>query len=148
MDSAALVSLIEKLDDDIDDLEEALLPLIETSIAETAGKMPLLDRAKFYALTTYAIESIIFCFIRLNGADAKQHPVFRELTRVKQYFDKIKEIETGPEKRENMSLDKAAASRIVKHALANQSNTNPKKNTHIRFDQSEQSLKKRKADEA
>jgi exosome complex protein LRP1 len=134
MDSAALVSLIEKLDDDIDDLEEALLPLIETSIAETAGKMPLLDRAKFYALTTYAIESIIFCslsfgdvtqrerlmivgFIRLNGADAKQHPVFRELTRVKQYFDKIEEIETGPEKRENMSLDKAAASRIVKHAL-------------------------------
>jgi exosome complex protein LRP1 len=48
--------------------------------------------------------------------DAKQHPVFRELTRVKQYFEKIKALETEPEER-SMTLDKAAANRFIKHGL-------------------------------
>lgn len=48
--------------------------------------------------------------------DAKQHPVFRELTRVKQYFEKIKLLETEPEER-TMALDKAAAGRFIKHGL-------------------------------
>lgn len=48
--------------------------------------------------------------------DAKQHPVFRELTRVKQYFEKIKVLETEPEERP-MALDKAAAGRFIKHGL-------------------------------
>ena len=55
----------------------------------------------------------------MNGVDAKEHPVFKELQRVKQYFDKIKEAEEGTTKpRENLSLNKSAARRIVQHALA------------------------------
>lgn len=61
MDSAGLVALIEKLDDDLDDLEDVLLPLIKEPLVEMAGKLPLLDRAKLYVLATYAIESILFC---------------------------------------------------------------------------------------
>jgi exosome complex protein LRP1 len=61
MDSAGLVALIEKLDDDLDDLEDVLLSLIKEPLVETAGKLPLLDRAKLYVLATYAIESIFFC---------------------------------------------------------------------------------------
>lgn len=48
--------------------------------------------------------------------DAKQHPVYRELTRVRQYYDKIKALETEPEQR-TMVLDKAAAGRFIKHGL-------------------------------
>ena len=55
-------------------------------------------------------------YLRLHGVDAKQHPVFRELTRVKQYFEKIKALETEPEER-SMTLDKAAANRFIKHGL-------------------------------
>lgn len=54
-------------------------------------------------------------FVRLNGINAKEHPVYRELTRVKQYFDKIKDIEFPAQK--IMELDKPAAARIIKHAL-------------------------------
>jgi exosome complex protein LRP1 len=58
-------------------------------------------------------------YLRLNGVQAKEHPVFKELTRVKQYFEKIKVAEAGPTKpRENISLNKQAAGRIIKHALA------------------------------
>lgn len=42
--------------------------------------------------------------------------MFRELTRVKQYFEKIKALETEPEKR-TMTLDKQAAGRFIKHGL-------------------------------
>lgn len=61
METTDLVPLIEQLDDDIDDLEEALGFLLQGSLSNTAGKLPLLDKAHLYVLVTYAIESIIFC---------------------------------------------------------------------------------------
>jgi exosome complex protein LRP1 len=45
---------------------------------------------------------------------AKEHAIFVELTRVKQYFAKIKLAENGPEKRE-VVLNKAVAGRFLKH---------------------------------
>lgn len=61
MDITDLVPLIESLDDNLDDLEEALEPLLQSAISDTAGKLPLLDKAQLYVLVTYAIESILFC---------------------------------------------------------------------------------------
>ena len=131
MDPIDLMPLIEQLDDNIDDLEEALSPLLQGSLSDTAGKLPLLDKAQLYVLTTFAIESVLFCkamfhltfsftdilaYLRLNEVNAKEHPVFRELARVKQYFAKITEAESGSIKRA-ASLDKPAAGRFIKHAL-------------------------------
>lgn len=61
METAGLINFIEQLDDNIDDLEEALAPLLKKALSDTAGKLPLLDKAHFYVLITYAIESILFC---------------------------------------------------------------------------------------
>jgi len=55
-------------------------------------------------------------YLRLNGTNAKEHPVFRELTRVKQYFEKIKLAESAGAK-PTTQIDKAAAGRFIKHAL-------------------------------
>lgn len=61
MDTSKVLSLVEQLDDEVDDLEEALEPLLKTALSETSSKLPLLDKAKLYVLVTYAIESILFC---------------------------------------------------------------------------------------
>jgi exosome complex protein LRP1 len=61
MDASKVLSLLEQLDEEIDDLEELLTPLVATALSDTASKLPLLDKAKLYVLVTYAIESIIFC---------------------------------------------------------------------------------------
>ena len=61
MESVDLVPLIEQLDDNIDDLEESLMPFIKGALSDTAGTLPLLDKAQLYVVVTYAIESIIFC---------------------------------------------------------------------------------------
>lgn len=117
MDTADLQPLVEDLTDDIDALEESLAPLLNTALSASTSKLPLLDKSKLYVLATYAIESLLFSYLRLNGVNAKEHPIFTELTRVKQYFEKIKTAESAGVKR-NTTLDKGAAGRFVKHALA------------------------------
>lgn len=67
-------------------------------------------------ITHWKSTDFLTAYLRLRGVDAKQHPVFRELTRVKQYFEKIKALETEPEQR-TMTLDKVAAGRFIKHGL-------------------------------
>lgn len=61
MEAADLVSLIEGLDENVDDLKEALAPFLQTSLTENAAKLPVLDKAQLYVLITYAIESLLFC---------------------------------------------------------------------------------------
>ncbi|GFF27137.1 nuclear nucleic acid-binding protein C1D [Aspergillus udagawae] len=117
MEAADLLPLLEQLDDNVDDLEEVLKPILESPVSETSKKLPVLDKAKFHVLVTYALESLIFSYLRLHGVNAKEHPVFRELTRVKQYFGKIQALEAEPEQR-TMTLDKEAAGRFIKHGLA------------------------------
>ncbi|CAP86089.1 hypothetical protein E8E15_008880 [Penicillium rubens] len=117
MDPTDLLPLLEQLDDNVDDLEAVLEPLLTSTLVKSSNKLPVMDKAKLHVLITYTLESLIFSYLRLHGVDAKQHPVFRELTRVKQYFEKIKALETEPEER-SMTLDKAAASRFIKHGLS------------------------------
>ncbi|KAI1811676.1 Sas10/Utp3/C1D family-domain-containing protein [Poronia punctata] len=116
MDPANILPSLERLDDAVDTLEETLQPLIN-NMTDVATKLPLLDKAKFYVLVTYSIESMLFSSLRLNSVDAKEHPVFKELLRVRQYFDKIKNIEFPPQKPEQ-NLNKEAAIRFIRSDLA------------------------------
>lgn len=50
--------------------------------------------------------------------------MFRELTRVRQYFEKIKALET-PQEKPSMTLDKQAAGRFIKHGLVSTSRVPP-----------------------
>lgn len=61
MEASDLIPLLERLEDNLDDLEEVLQPLLEQSLSETSKKLPLLDKAKLHVLLTYALESLIFC---------------------------------------------------------------------------------------
>lgn len=59
-DIPTIAPLVEKLDSQLDKLEDALEPLLG-NLSEMASQLPLLDRAKLYSLTAYAIESLLFC---------------------------------------------------------------------------------------
>jgi len=62
-------------------------------------------------------DPICIAYLRLNGVKAREHPVFKELTRVKQYFGKIKAAEAPSSERPVISLDKQAAARFIKAGL-------------------------------
>lgn len=61
MEVADLLPLVERLEDNVDDLEEILQPLLESSLVETSKRLPLLDKAKLHVLVTYTLESLLFC---------------------------------------------------------------------------------------
>jgi exosome complex protein LRP1 len=117
MDSSDVKELVEDMSGSIDDLEASLAPLLNATLSSSTSKLPLLDKAKLYVLATYAIDSVLFSYIRLNGKNVKDHPVVQEIMRVRSYFNKIKEVEAGPVQR-NTTLDKDAAARFIKHGLA------------------------------
>ncbi|KAH8661886.1 Sas10/Utp3/C1D family-domain-containing protein [Xylariales sp. PMI_506] len=148
MDVTDILPQLERLDGEIDDAEEVLEPLLG-NLAEVASKLPLLDKAKLYVLITYALESMLFSSLRLNGVDAKEHPVFKELTRVRQYFEKIKNIENPPPKPEQ-SLNKEAAIRFIRSDLADNKEANTKLSELIAKERAKAAVKaamgKRKAD--
>lgn len=71
MDTSRMLSSLEQLDDEIDDLEDSLTPFLHTNVSDLASKLPLLDKAKLYVLVTYAIESMLFCKSdRMTRADS------------------------------------------------------------------------------
>lgn len=61
MEVSDLLPLVEQLDDNVDDLEEAIAPLLNQPLTEISKKLPVLDKAKLHVVTTYALESLIFC---------------------------------------------------------------------------------------
>ncbi|RMD44887.1 hypothetical protein DV735_g356, partial [Chaetothyriales sp. CBS 134920] len=126
--TAEILPYLDHLEDNLDGLEESLNAFLPgESVAATAKALPLIDRAKLHVTVAYAIESLIFSYLRLHNLSPHSHPVFKELARVKSYFDKIKEIENarseaagGGSKKPDaaIALDKLAAERVIKHALA------------------------------
>ncbi|ETS84241.1 hypothetical protein PFICI_02266 [Pestalotiopsis fici W106-1] len=124
MDVTDILPQLERLDGEIDNLEEVLEPLLG-SLPEVASKLPLLDKSKLYVLVAYALESMLFSSLRLNGVNAKEHAVFTELTRIRQYFEKIKNIENPPPK-PDQSLNKEAAIRFIRADLADNKEVNTK----------------------
>lgn len=54
--------------------------------------------------------------LRLNGVETKNHAIFTELTRVKQYMEKIQKLEAPPQEREN-TVNTEAAARVIKSGL-------------------------------
>jgi exosome complex protein LRP1 len=54
--------------------------------------------------------------LRLNEVDARKHPIFTELTRVKQYFEKIQKLEAPVEER-TATVDTQAAIRFIRSDL-------------------------------
>lgn len=61
VEAGDLEGLFEDLKGNIDDLENALAPLLSSTVADVASKLPLLDKAKLQVMVTYAIESLLFC---------------------------------------------------------------------------------------
>ena len=78
MDAADLISLVEHLEDNIDELEENLEPLLSAALTATTQKLPVLDKAKLYVLIVYSIESLLFCefesrFHSTSSSNQPQH---------------------------------------------------------------------------
>ena len=132
MDVSDITPQLEQLEEELNKAQETFGPLLG-DIGDISSKLPLLDKAKLYVLVSYTIESLLFCkfcsfrpsshsltpneaALRLNGVETKNHAIFTELTRVKQYMEKIQKLETPAPAREN-TVNTEAAARFIKSDL-------------------------------
>ncbi|KAI0347978.1 hypothetical protein BDW22DRAFT_1384967 [Trametopsis cervina] len=107
---------ISALDQSLDELEAQLEPLFAQTLPETLVGLEKIQQAKLQVALPYLVYDLVFIYLKTRGIDPKTHPVVAELDRVRQYFEKIKNAE-NPATR-TLVLDKGAAGRFIKHAIA------------------------------
>ncbi|KAH9837349.1 uncharacterized protein C8Q71DRAFT_597725 [Rhodofomes roseus] len=142
-DSQRLRAKVAALNGSMDDLETQLEPLLAQTLPESLVGLETIQQAKLQVALPYLVYDLIFIYLKTRGIDPKTHPVISELDRIRQYFDKIKNAE-DPQKR-TATVDKAAANRFIKHAIAQVKTQRPPGDeegpSHIRFSQNGESTK-------
>ncbi|KAG0707593.1 hypothetical protein DFH29DRAFT_633012 [Suillus ampliporus] len=116
-DEDRLRAKVARLNASLDELETHLEPLFTKSLPETLVALETIQQAKLQVVLPYVLYDLVFVYLKTRGINPMTHPVIAELDRVRQYFDKIKHAEDSEEKK-RIGIDKAAASRFIKHAIA------------------------------
>lgn len=107
-----------------------------------------LDAARMQVSVAYVLLDLVWILLKTKGVDTTNHPVMQELERVKSYFGKIKRVqenekEPEAEKQNHSKVDKSAAGRFIRAALAGEPGSTPGKHTKFEDD----STPKKKAEE-
>ncbi|CAK5264827.1 unnamed protein product [Mycena citricolor] len=98
-----LKAKLDLLNTGLTTLEDTLAPLLEQTLPETLVSLNSIEQAKLQTLLPYIINDLIFIYLKTNGIDPKTHPVLEELLTCHA---------------EKTGIDKAAATRFIKHAIA------------------------------
>ncbi|CAB4017356.1 Nuclear nucleic acid-binding C1D [Paramuricea clavata] len=112
-----IISSLEDFYRSMNTVEETLDPLLVMSSEEIHEKLDVLDRAKLDLMMVYAMNSMFWIYLITQGVNPKEHGIKHELDRVKDYMKKIKDA--GDKRKASLKIDKDAARRFVKGALAN-----------------------------
>lgn len=105
-----LVANIQNLDNSIVNIEA----LLESRMGVDYNSLSVEDKIKHDLLNAFALNSLYWMYLRLDGIDPTSHNIKRELDRIKTTMDMAK----GAMAKKNMlRVDKGAAGRFVEHAL-------------------------------
>ncbi|KAI9460473.1 hypothetical protein BJY52DRAFT_256338 [Lactarius psammicola] len=115
-DTLKIKRRLSALASSLDELETGLAALLSQSLPELVLGLDTIQQAKLQVVIPYLVYDLVFVYLKTKGLDPKTHPVVAELNRVRQYFDKIQDSE-DPAKRQ-FAIDRAAATRFIKHAIA------------------------------
>ncbi|KAG0292555.1 hypothetical protein BGZ98_002534 [Dissophora globulifera] len=102
-------------------VEEKLAPLFAShnSLNETLAKLDSEKRCQMELLLAYAMNTLAFINLKANGTAANNHQVMQELNRIKTYTQRLRHLtHGGGNNRSGMEVDKEAAARFIKGALA------------------------------
>ncbi|KAJ7508571.1 hypothetical protein B0H11DRAFT_1965701, partial [Mycena galericulata] len=110
-ETTKLKAKLDSLTSSLSTLESTLSPLFAQTLPETTVALTPIEQAKLQTLLPYLVYDLVFIYLKSKGIDPKTHPV----ARVKRYFDKISSAENPDAQR--APLDKAAATRFIKHAI-------------------------------
>ncbi|KAL2912734.1 hypothetical protein HK105_207726 [Polyrhizophydium stewartii] len=119
------------------DTEIALDELCGIPLEDRMAELDAVEKARLLTTVAYAVSSLAFVCLKLNGVPPKTHPVKKELDRIKHYFEKIEAA--TPAGKAPMRIDQGAAKRFLHHTLA----ANPEIHDEIRQHQQEERQRQR-----
>ncbi|KAF9785727.1 hypothetical protein BJ322DRAFT_1004557 [Thelephora terrestris] len=117
-DTNKLRARVATLDKLLDDFDGQLDDLLAKSLPETLLGLDTLQQAKLQVTIPYLVYDLVIIYLKTKGIDPRTHSVFRELERVKEYIEKVSKAEKQESQQQRTAIDKAAANRFIKHAIA------------------------------
>ncbi|KAK6200068.1 uncharacterized protein RJT21DRAFT_40152 [Scheffersomyces amazonensis] len=118
---------IRSLDASTEQLENALEPILKQSlnelISQNVSSNDPIERIKIYNNFTYTLISVLFSYIKSLGINTDTHPIMKELTRIKQFMKRLKDIETNAETSEQrQKVQQEKAKEFLQNALGSRIN--------------------------
>ena len=107
---------MKEFQDVLSQLKTTLFPLMEGyPTLEAKMENNALDSARLDLTTVYAMNSLFWVYLILEGENPKDHDVMRELNRLKASMKRFKELESRQPN--NPSINVPAAARVIRNAL-------------------------------
>lgn len=84
---------LESLNDSLDHLEDKLYPLITQSLDDIVKPIESpIDRIEVYNNYAYLLVSLIYSYLKSTGVSVENHPIMKELDRIKLYTKRHKDL--------------------------------------------------------
>lgn len=114
---------IRSLDASTDQLSEKLEPIMKKSLEETAAIASTdIKNIRIYNNYSYVLISVIFAYLKSLGVNTDQHPIMKELTRIKMYMKRLKDFETKLETKDTSKEDAEASRSFIQQTLGTKIN--------------------------
>ena len=114
---------VQSLDNSVDQLTEKLEPILKKSLDEKiAASDSQMERIKIYNNYSYVLISILFSYLKTLGINTDQHPIMKELARIKLYMKRYKDLEAKLASKDTSKEDAEAARTFIQNTLGTKIN--------------------------
>lgn len=101
-------ALASNLDISIENLEDALQPILNTPLDDRLAECTTNEeKAKLIHEQIYIIDSILFSYLKVSGVKTDDHPIMKELERIKLSMNKLKQLKQSVEEKASAEEDSA-----------------------------------------
>lgn len=120
----SIKALLVTLDTSVDQLDESLESITKKSLDDIAeSKSNTIERIRTYNNYSYVLMSLIFSYLKTIGVSTDEHPILRELARVKSNMKRLKDLEQNKTKEESSKEQSSEqAKEFLRNALGKTAN--------------------------
>ena len=106
LDSKVLAR-VQAVSTQLEGVRAHLAPLLKLPVQSTLASMQPMDRARLQVAIGFAINALMFIYLKTKGENPTDHPVKKELDRVRLYLKKIKSTEATIKENQRKKEEKA-----------------------------------------
>eukprot|EP01101_Sappina_pedata_P010175 TRINITY_DN6342_c0_g1_i1.p1 TRINITY_DN6342_c0_g1~~TRINITY_DN6342_c0_g1_i1.p1 ORF type:complete len:132 (-),score=58.27 TRINITY_DN6342_c0_g1_i1:103-459(-) len=102
----------------VSEIESLISPLFETSMIsyQRSSAISSVDFAKINVLIAYAIDTLYYVNLRVQGRFSPDHPIVKELEHLRSYMNKIRDF-TQKKAQPKLKIDIDAAKRFIENEI-------------------------------